>query len=107
MHSIRFLAVLIATVTLTACLNSTTIVKVKPDGSGTVEQTTLVNTSAFKGMMGAQGGKPTEAPVINRAGLERTAERMGKGVTPAIRGDGHRRTASKAPRRSLPSRTST
>ena len=52
MRSIRFLAVLIATVTLTACLNSTTIVKVKPDGSGTVEQTTLVNTAALKGMMG-------------------------------------------------------
>ena len=81
MRSIRFLAVLTATVTLTACLNSTTIVKVKPDGSGTVEQTTLVNTAALKGMMGGPGGKPSEAPVINRADLERTAARMGKGVT--------------------------
>ena len=80
MRVIRILAVLIATVTLTACLDSTTVVKVKPDGSGTVEQTTLVNTAALKGMMGAQDGKPSEGPVIDRADLERTAARMGKGV---------------------------
>ena len=81
MRSTLCLSVLIATLTLTACLDSTTIVKVKPDGSGTVEQTTLVNTAALKGMMGAQGGKPSEGPVVNRADLERTAARMGKGVT--------------------------
>ncbi len=52
---------LIATVTLTACLNSTTIVKVKPDGSGTVEQTTLVNTAALKGMMGNAPGQAAPA----------------------------------------------
>jgi len=80
MRVIRILAVLIATVTLTACLDSTTLVKVKPDGSGTVEQTTLVNTAALKGMMGAQGGKQAEGPVVNRADLEQTAARMGKGV---------------------------
>jgi hypothetical protein len=81
MRVIRTLAVLIATITLTACLNSTTIVKVKPDGSGTVEQTTLVNAAALKGMMGNAPGKQTGGPVINREDLERTAERMGKGVT--------------------------
>jgi hypothetical protein len=81
MRVIRTLAVLIAIVTLTACLNSTTIVKVKPDGSGTVEQTTLVNTAALKGMMGNAPGKQPSGPVINRDDLERTAERMGKGVT--------------------------
>ena len=81
MRVIRIVAVLIATVALTACLDSTTLVKLKPDGSGTVEQTTLVNTAALKGMMGAQGGKPAEGPVIDRADLERTAARMGKGVT--------------------------
>ena len=79
MQVARIVALLLATTTLTACLNSTTVVKVKPDGSGTVEQTTLVNTAALKGMMGGaqkQGG----GPVINREDLERTAERMGKGV---------------------------
>ena len=78
MRVIRTLAVLIATVTLTACLNSTTIVKVKPDGSGTVEQTTLMNMAALKGMMGAGG--QMNGPMMNKADLERTASRMGEGV---------------------------
>jgi hypothetical protein len=79
MRVARAVALLFATTTLTACLNSSTIVKLKPDGSGTVEQITLVNTAALKGMMpGAekQGG----GPVINREDLERTAARMGEGV---------------------------
>lgn len=81
MRVIRTLAVLIAVVTLTACLDSTTIVKLKPDGSGTVEQTTVVNTAALKGMMPGAQAKPSDGPVINRDDLERTAARMGKGVT--------------------------
>jgi hypothetical protein len=78
-HCIRLLGLLLATVSLTACLDSTTIVKVKPDGSGTVEQVTLVNTAALKGMMPG-GAKQDGEPTINRADLERTAARMGKGV---------------------------
>lgn len=79
MRPIRFFAILLATIGLTACLDSTTIVKLKPDGSGTVEQTTLVNMAALKGMMpGAE--KQAGGSVMNRADLERTAERMGKGV---------------------------
>jgi hypothetical protein len=78
-HSIRLFALLCATISLTACLESTTVVKVKPDGSGTVEQVTLVNRAALKGMMpGAD--KQAGGPVINKADLERTAARMGKGV---------------------------
>ncbi len=76
MRVIRLLLVLVATFALTACLNSTTLVKLKPDGSGTVEQTTLVNMAALKGM---GGGAPT-APMTNREELERTAARMGTGV---------------------------
>ena len=78
-NAIRLFGLLLATVSLTACLDSTTVVKVKPDGSGTVEQTTLVNTAALKGMMGG-AGKESAGPEINRADLERTAARMGKGV---------------------------
>jgi hypothetical protein len=79
MRPCRFLAVLVAALSLTACLNSTTLVKLKPDGSGTVEQTTLVNMAALKGMQGRGGAQPT-GPMMNKADLERTAERMGKGV---------------------------
>ena len=68
----------LATPQPTACLNSTTLVKVKPDGSGTVEQTTLVNMAAMKGLGGGANG-PT-GPMMSRAELERTAASMGKGV---------------------------
>lgn len=79
MRSLRILGVLLSTLSLTACLNSTTLVKVKADGSGTVEQITMMNTAALKGMMGGGQGGPT-GPMMNKADLERTAERMGKGV---------------------------
>lgn len=78
MRVIRLLLVVVATTSLTACLNSTTLVKVKPDGSGTVEQTTLVNMAALKSL-GGPGGQAT-APMTSTAELERTAARMGKGV---------------------------
>ncbi len=77
MRVARLLLVLVAATTLTACLNSTTLVKVKPDGSGTIEQTTLVNMAALKGMGGGAGSTP---PMTSTAELERTAARMGKGV---------------------------
>ena len=76
MRVVRLLLMLAAATSLTACLNSTTLVKLKPDGSGTVEQTTLVNMAALKGMAGGQ----SSAPMSNREELERTAARMGKGV---------------------------
>ena len=80
MRAIRLLSVLLATFSLTACLNSTTLVKVKPDGSGTVEQTTLVNMAALKGMMGANANGQMNGPMMNKADLERMATRMGEGV---------------------------
>ena len=79
MRPLRILGLFLATLSLTACLNSSTLVKLKPDGSGTVEQTTLVNMAALKGMMGAQGGGPS-GPMMNKEDLERTAAQMGEGV---------------------------
>jgi hypothetical protein len=80
MRTFRALVLAAASVTMVGCINSATLVKIKPDGSGTIEQTTLVNTSALKSMM--PGGQPAEKPggVINEADLKRQAERMGKGV---------------------------
>ena len=80
MRTLRVLLLIAASATLTACINSSTLIKVKPDGSGTVEQTTLVNTGAMKAMMPGmtQPGQPGGG--VNEADLKRTAERMGKGV---------------------------
>jgi hypothetical protein len=72
-------------------LNSTTLVKLKPDGSGTVEQTTLMNMAALKGMVPQGANQAPPGPLMNKADLERTAQRMGKGVrlvsTEPVKGD--------------------
>lgn len=79
MRSLRVLLAVVTSVALTGCLNSTTLVKLKADGSGTVEQTTLMNVAALKAMMpGAD--KQAGSNGIDKADLERTAARMGNGV---------------------------
>jgi hypothetical protein len=80
MRTFRALLLIAASATLTACINSTTLIKVKPDGSGTVEQTTLVNTGAMKAMMPGMTQPGQSGNPVNEADLKRTAERMGKGV---------------------------
>lgn len=66
----------------TGCIRSATVINVKADGSGTVEQTMLVNLGLMKGMLGGLGGQSTPAPgALNDADLKRTAARMGEGVT--------------------------
>lgn len=82
MRVFRLLGIVLATLSLTACLNSTTLVKLRPDGSGTVEQTTLMNMAAVKGMMGGANikGQVNQGPMMNKEDLERAAARMGKGV---------------------------
>ena len=79
----------------TGCFNSTTLIKVKPDGSGTVEQTLTMNTEMLKqlaGMMGAMtsgsgaDGKATaKGPtspddLLTEDEARKMAERMGPGV---------------------------
>ncbi len=76
----RIALVVVSASFLSACINSGTLVKVKPDGSGTIEQTMLVNAAAIKGLMSGLGGKGElkETPgVMNEAEFKRTAERLG------------------------------
>jgi hypothetical protein len=80
MPSIRALVGVALAVTLAGCINSTTLIKVKPDGSGTVEQTTLVNMAALKGMLPPGASQSAGPGMVSEADLKRTAEQMGKGV---------------------------
>jgi hypothetical protein len=80
MRTLRALLLVAASATLVGCINSATLIKVKPDGSGTVEQTTLVNMGAMKAMMPGMTQPGQSANPVNEADLKRTAERMGKGV---------------------------
>lgn len=80
MSVFRFAPVVVLAVGLSGCLNSGTLVKVKPDGSGTIEQTLLVNVAAIKGLMAGLGGQGQikETPgSLDEAEFKRTAERMG------------------------------
>ena len=80
MRTLRAALLVVTSVTLVGCINSATLIKVKPDGSGTVEQTTLVNVGAMKAMMPGMTQPGQSANPVNEAELKRTAERMGKGV---------------------------
>ena len=80
MSAYKFVAVVALSTCLTGCLQSATLVKVKPDGSGTIEQTMLVNLQTIKGMMAGMGGgqmKESGRARMNEAEFKRTAERMG------------------------------
>jgi len=79
MRFIRVLIALVTSVVLSGCIDSSTLIKLKPDGSGTIEQTTLLNLGAMKAMMPGQPNKPT-GPILTDEELKRAAERMGKGV---------------------------
>lgn len=80
MRAIRVIVVFVSAAMLSACLNSTTLIRVKPDGSGTIEQTTLINLQALKSMMPGMSQTGQSSNGVNDADLKRTAERIGKGV---------------------------
>src|SRR5687768_7917437 len=64
MRLLRLTLVVPLAMTAVGCLNLQTIVKVKPDGSGTLHQTLTMNPQAMEGMMEAMaaqmGGKVTK-----------------------------------------------
>jgi hypothetical protein len=75
-------AIAVAAALCTGCIRSATLIKVKADGSGTVEQTMLVNVGMMKGMFNGMGGQPAQTPgAVNEADLQRAAQRMGEGVS--------------------------
>jgi hypothetical protein len=79
MTALRLVAIVVVGVCAAGCINSASLIKVKPDGSGTIEQTMLVNLAAIKGLMAGMGagqGKDSDG-VLNEAEFKRAGERMG------------------------------
>ncbi|MCC6162926.1 MAG: hypothetical protein IT182_06215 [Acidobacteria bacterium] len=77
---------LVATWTV-ACISVDSVIKVKADGTGTIEQTMLVNASAM-GMMSMMGGddkdaakKVDPATMFSKEKLAAEAAKLGEGVT--------------------------
>jgi hypothetical protein len=86
----RLLLVLPFTLCLTGCLSSYTLVKVNPNGTGTLEQTTMINPmmlGMMAGMAQGLGGEnatkskpPTVADMFKEEELRAAATKMGTGV---------------------------
>jgi len=77
----RFAALFVLALTSTACLRSTTVVTIKPDGSGTIVQENGLSPQAMgmmKSMAASQGAQTTGSPeIFGEAQARKTAESMG------------------------------
>jgi hypothetical protein len=80
MRAFRLAVLSLAAVSLAGCINSTTLIKVKADGTGTIEQTTLVNMQSLRAMMPGMNQPGAQSNPVDEANLKRTAEKMGQGV---------------------------
>jgi len=72
---------LAALLVLAGCIESTTVVRVKPDGSGTIEQT-LIFSDAFSELLSGFGGEEeaSEEGFVDVEELKRNASAIGEGV---------------------------
>jgi hypothetical protein len=88
---LRLVAVFVVTLSSTACFSSQTVIKLRPDGSGTIEQTNLVNASMLgmaSGMAKSVGGEQAQGAgtdvkpddLFSEEQLKKQAERLGTGV---------------------------
>ena len=93
-QAIRFAEIALVLICLAGCIQVTTLIKVKPDGSGTIEETLLINKAAMQrieeaskqmnAQMGAQpgGGQVSgEFKILDEDKLRESASKMGQGVT--------------------------
>ena len=77
----KLAAAVLAAVIGSGCIRSATLITVKPDGSGTIEQSVLMNAAALKGMLGGLGATQQSSGGINEDELRKAATRLGEGVT--------------------------
>ena len=82
----RLFVVAISAWSLVGCLNTSSVIRVAPDGSGSMEQTILFNVKnvekAFAGMGMKPSGKSSTSPKpIDEAAMKTAAEQLGNGVT--------------------------
>lgn len=87
MRSVKFCALGVAVLLMSACLNTSTLIRVAPDGSGTVEQTLMFNLKAVESAFAGMGFKPTgkssskSGPTMDEAAMKAAAGALGRGVS--------------------------
>ena len=76
------LVLLLVTVSLAGCFQDEIVVKINPDGSGTIEQTFLLTRAAVKQMRSMQAQFDPDAPfsVLDKEELREKAAEFGEGV---------------------------
>src|SRR2546427_641350 len=84
MRMFRLAGIAVAALVVAGCFQSTTLIRVNADGSGTIEQTTLVTEAALRQLRqfaaaNDESGKGTDLFSINQA--RQIAEAMGSDVT--------------------------
>lgn len=93
-QAIRFGEIALVLICLAGCIQVTTVIKVRPDGSGTIEETLLISKAAMqqieeatKKMTAQAGGQPGGGQVsggfeiLDENQLRKSASEMGQGVT--------------------------
>lgn len=86
MRYLRLAGALALSLLLAGCITSTTVINVKPDGSGTIEQTMTMSAQAAAQFqqMAASFGKPGDAKkggLFSEDDMRGAAAKMGEGVT--------------------------
>jgi hypothetical protein len=87
MRAVKWCALAVSALALSACLNTSTLIRVAPDGSGTIEQTLLFNIKAVENAFAGMGFKPTgtsssrSGPNLDEASMKKAAESLGNGIT--------------------------
>ena len=82
----RLAFVLGCAISVTGCLSSSTVIRVKTDGSGTIEQTLMFSAENMENALAAMGLKPTESKTVRTSGpiepadLEKDIGRFGNGM---------------------------
>ncbi len=80
MKRVTHAAVVVAAALAAGCIQSSTLVKVKADGSGTIEQQMLVGSSMMSMMEGMGGENRDPGQMFDEASMREAAGKLGPGV---------------------------
>jgi hypothetical protein len=88
MTALKRCALGVAVLAMSGCLNTSAVIRVAPDGSGTIEQTLLFNIKAVESAFANMGFKPSgggsssrSGPPMDEAAMKEAAQSLGDGIS--------------------------